>query len=192
MPSLLCSDVVIYIPSTKKMGDEITYIDLRDAGNRMFDSVMYLTSDQKTKFKPGALRGNEDKYENDPEKEAEAFCYVYFCLLLRGRIPSASHEVPNLLTKTFNLRKEPRSYVETLASFDINLLDNSWIKNIDISIFLGLEDVRDQLSTDMVGHRLLNVFRDFYPDKDGIAELMPLHEQWSDFAAKGPHWDIHP
>jgi len=174
------------------------YLTIKDAiagGTRLFDAMAYFAmnaADRPTVVHVALQTGEIDP---DINEIARSFFFVYFYLISRGRAPAfnqadATGMPPAFLTRVLSITGTESEIVKKVASFDINKMDNRWIKYIDNTL-LGTEAI-NRLALGNAGYRLASALSQ--PTRQINIAPAAINAQASivKLLEKGALWDVHP
>lgn len=188
------TDLIILEPTPVKDDKQYTYVQLVKAGNKLIDIMYFLAIGNKKNF-----QFTKWDYDGEPPviKEtdtAEAVFVLWFYLMSRGAAPTEEDEkkgvpTPRFVTEVMHLKKKPYEYMKILASFDLNQMDATWIKGINLNK-LG-DETRQRMGLGVAGHRYLDVFKQFLPSKILTDIDQKSYDVLKQVSANGPYWTLH-
>lgn len=193
------SDLQIY--SENKPLNEITLQDLMESGTCFFDALYWLSLPSVDRDKPAKPKAG---FKVDQAKITRALFANYFLLLTQARPLGAGVKMSNFITNTLGIKDEPAHMHGMLASFELTLMDNRWIRHIKIPD-LGVE-AKNRVGLGTAGGRLPWALMYTTPNGSFSTGLHSVEDKWpADYAKakevrgiigrwleSGPHWYAHP
>ncbi|CAO3696052.1 unnamed protein product [Rhizopus stolonifer] len=185
-------DLTVYEPEKQRQDKEYTIEELMARGTKLLDATLYQHVNNKKRFIFAQNLQTATVYS--PSEIGEALFCVYYCLLTKESVPpppSANEEkAPKFIRDIFKNSESFSVYSKMLASFDINLMDASWVKRIKL---YGIPlKIKHRLSFGVLDHEILDVFRLFVPEKIEENVYKSTYHLVVREASKGPSWDIFP
>jgi len=189
------SELRVYKPNDKTVQNISNINELLEQGTPFFDALFFMAIDPLER-PPSAQRPlNTAIQANTVAQISDALFYQYFFILTRG---SASEDtstalgtaVPNFLRTVMALDQAPVVYARRLASFNINKVDPSWARHIQIGP-IGAE-ATNRFGLGVAGYRLLAPFKLAAPMAGISPNLMASYEVARSMATSPASWDIHP
>jgi hypothetical protein len=183
---------VISLPSDQS---EVTLVELLKLGMKLFDAVVWLTSDRQGEFK--LQLSDSLKAEQIPSLQAisKSLFFVYFFLLTQARYPASGKAkeapaVPNFLKTIMGLDQPQHFYTEMLCSFNITQFDPKWAQHIS---FKGLgQETLSRFGLGVAGYRMFGPFK-VYSHIEGLdAKLIAAYNFARNVSMAPATWDIHP
>lgn len=171
------------------------YTDLASAlagGTRLFDALAYFSL-------PAANRPPIEHVALEPEEVdptlsdiSRAVFYVFMWILIRGKAPSSDEDadngpIPNFLNEVMGLNNTPNYYSDILASFDLAMMNPSWVRYIQLAN-IG-QEAQNRLALGVAGYRVPAALV-YIPWKENL----PVHtlraaQAVRRFVRKGMTWD---
>jgi hypothetical protein len=163
-----------------------------DCGTPLFDAIIYFSFETKPQIKKEEYKG-QFKPKTHIEIGRSVF-YVYFYLMIRGRAPSRleneNKEIPpKFLTKVLNYNLKAHEYIQTIAGFDLNLLDSSWIRYIPIPEMS--DKAKNRFYLGLSGYRYLAALFAYPPTQEHTDDVKISLNILKEFYERGPVWDCH-
>ncbi|CAO3665109.1 unnamed protein product [Rhizopus stolonifer] len=183
-------DITVYEPGERKKDRKYTIEELMACGTKLLDACLYQYISNKNRFNFTKTPRETNTYK--PSEIGEALFCVFYCLLTKGEIPEADTEesIPKFIRDIFKNPETFCMYGKMLASFDINRLNKSWIKRINL---YGIPmKIKHRLSFGVLGHEVLDIYRLFVPKSLEGSKYRKSYYAVMKFASNGPTWDIFP
>jgi hypothetical protein len=171
-----------------------TLAEAISAGTKLFDALAYfsLPAAQRPTVQVEPLEQNT--HDPSPIQIGRGIYYVFMYILLRGHAPAITgpgdtQPIPQFLSNVMNMTQPASTYASTIASFDINRLDHTWIKHVRIS---GLDQkTKNRLALGMAGYRLPGSFALYAFRTDADAAAIQAATAIRNFVMRGATWDCH-
>lgn len=147
------------IQSRIDMGNR-QFTDLATAlnnGTRLFDALAYFSLPPANR--PLIAHEPLEPGMSDPSLSdiSRAVFYVFMWILIRGKAPSSAADanngpVPNFLNEVMGLNEQPSHYSGLLASFDLAMMNPSWVQHIQLAN-IG-QEAQNRLALGVAGYRV--------------------------------------
>jgi len=179
------------IPDQKK----VTLVELLLAGMKIFDALVWLQAGRPTTHPLTVDNAMTDKDIPSLHTVARAVFYNYFFILTRAHYPARSTtgpepQTPNFLKVVMGMSEPQHHYVNVVCSFEPELFDKSWAKNVK---FKGLgQEVVSRFGLGVAGYRLFGPFKLYRPGKSVPDDLKGALAFAVTVAKSNPTWDVHP
>ncbi|KAG1454268.1 hypothetical protein G6F56_007362 [Rhizopus delemar] len=184
-------DITVYEPEKQRDDKRYTVEELMTYGTKLIDASLYqhIRNNEWFGFEPIRNTAQAD----NPSEIGEALFCVLHCLLTRDRIEYDSEKVekdPYFISDIFKCPESFDIYSKMIASFDINLMNKSWLKHIEL---YGIPlKIKHRLTFGVLGHEVLDIFRIYEPENLQNSDCQDAYYSALRFASKGPSWDIFP
>jgi len=127
------------------------------AGTRLFDALAYFSIPKRQRPIVEYMALEAGEVDPTVGEISKAVFFVFMWILIRGSAPSSSSEaihgpIPNFFTSVMGLNLAPHVYSQTLASFDLQAMNPSWVKNIKLTN-IG-QEAQNRLALGVAGYRV--------------------------------------
>lgn len=158
----------------------------------IYDLMIYLQLSDEEKELVTWVHDNKLRFT---ESQLMSSLFIdYFMIYCRNKhLPDPNEDYPNFITTAFGKAILKREEVQNiLTSNDLNKMDKTWIKELEMKNFPDV--VKSRLIKSISGCRLFNVICKFEPDipnwdKDDQSKL--LVESIRELVSRGPYWEFH-
>lgn len=147
------------IISRTDMGDR-QFTDLAMAiqnGTKIFDALAYFSLPPANRPRIILEPLGENQVDPSLSDISRAVFYVFMWILIRGKAPSSASDaeegpVPNFLDGVMGLTAPPRHYSSVLASFNLAMMNPSWVRHIQLAN-IG-QEAQNRLALGVAGYRV--------------------------------------
>jgi len=183
----------------KKVSNNL--VGLMSAGAKFMDAAFWLAlpKDERPtpEDHPAAKPGQKQDFStfNNHEEIAKCMFFYFFYLLTRARAPGGEgskegQPVPQFLRTILSIKKSPTEVAEYLGSFDLEKIDPSWIKHINLK---GLsQEALNRFGLGVAGYRMSAPFKLCKPDAPGHDTYIDAINVAKSFATTDACWSFHP